>query len=629
MTKKEIEIKVDVMRQFELLRNTTFKDPLCFLDEDIQNADRSGAKNVYISYSGDALVIENDGSVLHDPEVLFTMGKSGWDEEVKENENPFGMGFFSNIPTSNYIEIFSGHFHVVFDERNGLEIYSEEIEEYTDGFKLVLHDFKLKDIYSWHIENRVALLGKYIHQLNIFYNNQQIEKKPLTKGDGLPFELQITEEPNFIGWLSFTNSHFRDDRINIFYKGRYVTTLDTFYYVKGDIHVSDQVLTLQSPDRKDIIQDEKFGIFKNQLRAYIEKMAEIAMLTGSEEEIIEYENPLDYYANKDSLRYRMPFSVFDGKNEKDMNYLDGIALAISKNEKVKTLGAAEVFLKKEVNEKEEREKELAMVLEFEEEKAMKISTQKEEEEEYEEEEEEKQKQKQKQERTSELPIKRTSVRKQRTSIPSPAASSNRNKLYLSKDNHEVVFWLKFEEVNQYKKRIQLIQQYGIRMIIAQNKIEENILACSSLSRIYHLSHLEEKVTIKSYLSNKILSAKEKRAMMLLDMISRMYDYEKNVFEIGDLMVTKLVEVPQLNLEFEKIEENITVVANKEEQTIYIDRSIIENSMLSEHLHEEIEMSDYKFILLHLKQLIEEFALLKANGNKQELYEKTIMALAIA
>lgn len=617
MTKKNIEIKVDVMRQFELLRRTTFKDPLCFLDEDIQNADRSGAKNVYITCLNGTITIENDGEVLLDPEVLFTMGKSGWSQEVKESENPFGMGFFSNVPASNYIEVFSGNHRVVFDERDGLNIYSEDSEVFYDGFKLVLHNFHIQEVHNWDISNRVELLGKHIHNMDIYYNSSLIEKKSLTQGEGRPFEISIENDGMLTGWLSLTEGSF-GDKVKVFYKGRYVASMDDFYYIKGELHVNDKALTLQSPDRKAIIKDEKYTTFKKSIKNYIQKLAENAVLSGTEENVKKYESSIDLYLDNESVRYKIPFLVFDGKAENEMDYLKDIALAINKDKEIKTIGEYEIFLRKQ--KEDEKDKEMNFTYSFEEKANEMVEV-------YEQSEEE-----QGQETYYVPSIHTTKKSKQNTKSENLSVNETGVKgkqIYLSADTKETVFWVKLEEIPEYEKRIELIKAYGIRLIISQNKIQQNILVNACEKNVHHVRYLEQKVTIKSYISNAKLSAKERRANMLLDMISRMYGFEDNVFQIGDVMITKYVEVPSLGIQLEKIEEDINVVANKEEAKIFIDRSLIMNSMLSDHEEVEIEINDYKFILLHLKDLIAEISLLDSKGNREELYEKTVLALAIA
>ena len=44
-----VELKVNVINQLKLLRQSTFKDIYCFLDEDIQNAQRAKATEVRVT----------------------------------------------------------------------------------------------------------------------------------------------------------------------------------------------------------------------------------------------------------------------------------------------------------------------------------------------------------------------------------------------------------------------------------------------------------------------------------------------------------------------------------------------------------------------------------------------------
>lgn len=645
--KKELEIKVNVINQLKLLRQSTFKDPLSLLDEIIQNAQRAGAKNAYVMYSNNRLTVENDGDILENPQILFSMGDSGWKKDVIEKEKPFGMGFFSVITASDYIEIFSGNQHVIFNvkkiiEENEIGITVEETEDFYDGFKLILHNFSLEDIYYWDIEERTKQLGKYIQELDVYYDGKKVEKKPLTEGEGLPFETPL-EEDNFIGWIGLKEEWYGCG-LKIFYQGRFVTKLDSFPHVVGEIHVNHNVLTLQSPDRKDIIRDEKLQAFKNEIRSKIESLVEISILSGNDKDIQVYEDAFQKYVNADTIRYRLPFSVFSGKTKKDISYLEGIAIAMKNDKQFATIGEYEVYLRKLEEEKAKDEISFSLSLEQEQpqgEEQIVNETEEnsahEEENNYEEEEEhEEEVQKEisypypvapssapasviKKERKQEE--KKVEVKKEEPKFPS-------KKMYLTAENENPTFWVKLDELTQYQKRIGLIQEYGIELIVAQNKIEENVLLKSSSQNIHHIKDLVEKVTIQSSISSIQLSPKEQRANMIFDMISRMYGFDENLFQIGNVMVTKLIDVPQIDVHLERIEEDITVVANTKEQKIFIDRTIVENSMLSPHTDEEIEVSDYKFILLHLKNIVDQ---VKTLGfmKEDELYDKTFNALCIA
>lgn len=175
----QVEVKVNVINQLKLLRQSTFKDKLSFLDEDIQNAQRAKATEVHITvdYSNRKVVIENNGKILMNPQALFSMAESEWDEDVQKTESPFGMGFFSNITVSDYIEVYTGNKYIIFNvsdmiQNNNAKIEVKDIEEAYDGFKLVLNNFDFDQVYSSSIRDRIELLGRYVHELDIYYNGE-------------------------------------------------------------------------------------------------------------------------------------------------------------------------------------------------------------------------------------------------------------------------------------------------------------------------------------------------------------------------------------------------------------------------------------------------------------------------
>ena len=286
-----------------MLRQSTFKDIYCFLDEDVQNAQRAGATEVKITvkkYEG-TVIIENNGKILSNPQALFSIAESGWDDNVKKSENPFGMGFFSNITVSNLINIHSGHKYITFNiedmiNTNNTEIKVEEVEEYYDGFKLILNNFDFDAAYEFKIEERTEILGKYIQELDIYYNEQLIEKKDLTEGDDSKYKFSINDS-DVKGWIGLGGNYFWGDNINIFYKGRLVTNLEGFPYLKGDLHVNDKTLNLTSPDRKDIIRDDKLDEFKTLIKIYVEEYCDNLIIQGIKDAKF-YSSCFNYYINK-------------------------------------------------------------------------------------------------------------------------------------------------------------------------------------------------------------------------------------------------------------------------------------------------------------------------------------------
>ena len=214
-----VELKVNVINQLKLLRQSTFKDIYCFLDEDVQNAQRAKATEVKVTIDRyeNKVIIENNGNILTNPQALFSIAESGWDENVRSSENPFGMGFFSNITVSNFITVHSGNTYITFDVEkmiapSNTELEVEELDDYYDGFKLVLKNFAFETANSWDIDERVQILGKYVHELDIYYNGELVEKKDLTEGDDSEYQFSI-EDNDCSGWIALAGNYSWGDNV--------------------------------------------------------------------------------------------------------------------------------------------------------------------------------------------------------------------------------------------------------------------------------------------------------------------------------------------------------------------------------------------------------------------------------
>lgn len=611
----DVQVKINVLNQLRLLRNSTFKDKLTFLDELIQNAQRAKAKRVSITYASyeDKMVIENDGQILTDPQVLFSMSESGWDEDVKENEKPFGVGFFSVITVSDYVEIFSGKLHIIFNvanmlETNNTDIIVEELDDRYEGFKLVLHNFNIEDTYYSDIKDRISMLGKYIHELDIYFNNEVQEKKKLTEGDGSPFLLSIDEGELFKGWIGVQNG-WSFEGVNIFYRGRLVTTLSNFHYLKGDLHITDKALTLKQPDRKDIINDEKYKVFLNILKTNAELLCEVSLLNGNQVDIDEHAAALSYHVNKNTVKKKMKFNVFKGNENEDIDYLKNMVTTLRKNEKgkFKSLSDYELYLREEAYKGAEDKKEYTIIEEVEHKapKAKGVITY---------------------EAKEETTTNYTPEYIEKPEIKEDEIEEKIGEQVILED--QPTFWLRFSEVQEYEKQFNIAKHYSLKLIVARNKVEEEILSSMVDLNVLHIKELQEDIKIEANLTSSELSEKEKRALMLLDMVCRINGFKENVFLIGDLMVLKKTNIEALDKSFSEIEEEVVAIYSKTNEKVLVDRSIIDKSMLAESLETKIMIEDYKFILANLPTLVSQLAYFKFD-NPSTLLERTLYELAKA
>lgn len=601
-----VELKVNVINQLKLLRQSTFKDTLCFLDEDFQNAQRAKATEVkvFVDSYNNKVIIENNGQILKNPQALFSIAESEWDDEVKEKENPFGMGFFSNITVSNLIHIHSGNKLIIFDVENMINtndttIQVEDVEDNYEGFKLILHNFDFNVASSWDIKERVKLLGKYIHEIDIYYDDVLQEKKDLSQGDDSLYQLSIEEEENFKGWIALNNNYGWGDNINIFYKGRFVTKLEGMPYLKGDLHISDRALNLTSPDRKDVIKDNKLYAFKNIVKGYAEKLCMETMLEGEEDKINEYTSAISWYINKKEIKNLIKFLTFKSQDSNDIEYLKGIAIAKKMNQNINNFKDYELYLQKDASKQNESHfEEVSVEVEI---------------------------------KNQPQTAKGRVVHEGHSSysegyIEKPEIKENE---LIAKEgetiirNDQPVFYIGFSEVEKYEYKLNIIKHYNLKIIIARNKIEEEILkSMKDSDNVLHISEFVEKINIIGTLSNTILTIKEQRALMLLDMISRIIGLSHNVFAIGDLMVTKNINVESLNIIQQIIEEDVIAIHNADVKKVYIDRTIINQSKLREDLETNLDLNDYKFILSNLYNIVKELSLLEIKDEKE--YMNTIL-----
>ncbi|WP_176000339.1 ATP-binding protein [Burkholderia vietnamiensis] len=76
-----------------------------FLAELIQNSRRAGATKVELTLEGKTLTVVDDGHGIADFQNLFTIAESGWDNQTRSLESPFGMGFTSALFACGQIRV--------------------------------------------------------------------------------------------------------------------------------------------------------------------------------------------------------------------------------------------------------------------------------------------------------------------------------------------------------------------------------------------------------------------------------------------------------------------------------------------------------------------------------------------
>ena len=192
-------------------------------------------------------------------------------------------------------------------------------------------------------------------------------------------------------------------------------------------------------------------------------------------------------------------------------------------------------------------------------------------------------------------------------------------------NDEPVFYISFNEVGEFEYKLNVARHYSLRLIVARNEVVSSILKnMKDTDNVLHISELKEDINVMGTISNTSLSNKERRALMILGMISEILGFDHNLFSIGDLMVSKNIKVDSIGVDETVIDPNIVVLKSADAKKIYVDRSIINQNKLREDTDEELDILDYKFIMANFKEIIRQISSL--GFMKQEDCEVKILQI---
>lgn len=138
MTQKQV---VALSFDLEALKHSmrfAFANDLTVIQELIQNARRAGATTVWVTtgLSADGsptVAIIDNGRGLEDFSVLLRVATSGWNDETKANEGPYGLGFMSAVYSAKHVEVVSLGKVLRMDRDRVLADGKFEVEDYEEA----------------------------------------------------------------------------------------------------------------------------------------------------------------------------------------------------------------------------------------------------------------------------------------------------------------------------------------------------------------------------------------------------------------------------------------------------------------------------------------------------------------
>jgi len=189
------------------------------LGELLQNARRAQATKIAITFDGGTLIVTDDGHGVSNLQDLLTAAGSGWNAELAEAENPFGLGFLATLYSSSAIEVSSrcaGD-----DEGKGFSAESValiegahasiKVVQMEPGTCIKLQGFTLPRFHPTSSEDRVSDLGKRLQKLvegfalPVTYNGADLDR-PYAEDDK---SFVLTEVGRVVLKLGHVNSRTR------------------------------------------------------------------------------------------------------------------------------------------------------------------------------------------------------------------------------------------------------------------------------------------------------------------------------------------------------------------------------------------------------------------------------------
>ncbi|MGU1062132.1 ATP-binding protein [Pseudomonas aeruginosa] len=100
-----IRLKTNQNRLIANLRHAF--TPHSMLGELLQNARRAQANHIDVIADGNTLIVRDNGHGIADMQSLIHLAESGWDQSLKERENPFGLGLLSTLYFAEHLSVHS------------------------------------------------------------------------------------------------------------------------------------------------------------------------------------------------------------------------------------------------------------------------------------------------------------------------------------------------------------------------------------------------------------------------------------------------------------------------------------------------------------------------------------------
>ena len=300
--------------------NSVMSDKTKVISEVIQNARRSGADLISVTVKPTSNTDECDFSItdnghgIADFEKLFIMSESGWNSTTTEDENAFGLGFFSTLFACSHIHIESNGKSMTVDCEMAKQMFDfgepSESEHVTPGTSITLHNMKMSVDAVNAVVGKLSSLSRIPVKLNGVVLKRPGSLELMSKGAlevvNTPYGTLVLKKSRSVNIQIVVQDLFITDTENPF-KGFSANKSSSKHFNLSENTLYSDSLKCRMPDRDELINSDEIkqeitawfvNNRKEHLLAKLANSNEVEFLDEYYDEVLKFHpellNELDY-----------------------------------------------------------------------------------------------------------------------------------------------------------------------------------------------------------------------------------------------------------------------------------------------------------------------------------------------
>jgi hypothetical protein len=238
--------------------------------EILQNARRAGATQVHIANHDGYVTVADDGRGIRDFSALLDLGRSGWDQDLENAEDPAGVGVFCLAPRE--VCIASGDKKVLIQDKGwtGEPVQVDATDEFVKGTTLVFQDnpwlFEM-------VEKHAVFTG-----LKVIVDGRECASEPFVSEQAIPYpelgcRIEVRERTRLSQWHGQWKQNWHADIVLVNFHGQVVSftyaPVSEYLQYLVDLTGEPTGIRMMLPARTQLVENEALGL----LKAAIERQA--------------------------------------------------------------------------------------------------------------------------------------------------------------------------------------------------------------------------------------------------------------------------------------------------------------------------------------------------------------------